>query len=75
LGSERACLDIEEEIRSEIGEHGECFTVMGGFEVLVKDPTRFPWARVFRTLLELGHEVWVELRGENLVIVSKAPVE
>ncbi len=75
MGSERACMDIEGEIRSEIGDYGECFTVMGGFEVLVKDPERFPWAKVFRTLLNLGHEVWVELRGDWLVIVSKAPVE
>jgi hypothetical protein len=75
LGSERACVDIESELRSEIGEYGECASVMGGFEVLVKDPSRFPWAKVFRTLLGLGHEVWVELRDDWLVIVSKAPVE
>ncbi len=75
MGSERVCVDIEGELKSEIGECGECVTVMGGFEVLVKDPSRFPWARVFRTLLGLGHEVWVELRGDRLVVVSKAPVE
>lgn len=75
MGSERACVDIEGELRSEVGEHGECESVMGGFEVRVKDPARFPWERVFRTLLGLGHEVWVELRDGELVIVSKAPVE
>ena len=75
MGSERVCVDIEGELRSAINGYGECTTVMGGFEVRVKDPVRFPWERVFRTLLGLGHEVWVELRDDELVIFSKAPVE
>ncbi|MEM2266678.1 MAG: hypothetical protein QXT51_03610 [Nitrososphaerota archaeon] len=58
-----------------IGDTGECVTEYGGVVIRVLDPARFPWEHVFRTLLKLNHEVYIDERDDFLVIISKPKVD
>lgn len=54
-----------------IGDSGKCSSEYGGVVITVLKPDKFPWDHVFRTLLNLNHEVYVEERDGLLAIVSK----
>jgi len=54
-----------------VGDAGRITEEYGGFLIEVLDYRRFPWADVFRTLLRINHEVWVEDRDGRLIIASK----
>ncbi|MCS7132767.1 MAG: hypothetical protein NZ918_03500 [Aigarchaeota archaeon] len=54
-----------------IGDSGKCSSEYGGVVVKVLNPKEFPWEQVFRTLLNLNHEVFVDERDGSLMIVSK----
>ena len=49
---------------------GEVSEELGGFLIEVKDPNNFPWSDLFRYLLSLNHAVWIELRDDNLFIIT-----
>lgn len=54
-----------------IGGSGRCSSEYGGVVITVLKPNEFPWEQVFRTLLNLNHEIYVEERDGLLTIVSK----
>lgn len=66
-----ACCDPLEYLKDIVGEDGEVLQEYGGYAILVKNSSSFPWPDVFRMLLRLGHSVWVELMEDRLVIISK----
>ncbi|MEM2909572.1 MAG: hypothetical protein QXO01_00675 [Nitrososphaerota archaeon] len=67
----RGFIDPQVALKSIIGDYGEIMEEYGGYRVEVIDHMTFPWASVFKLLLRIGHEVWVDTDGEKLFIVSK----
>ncbi|MEM0457203.1 MAG: hypothetical protein QXI01_05735 [Nitrososphaerota archaeon] len=67
----KRCIDPRLVIEDIIGEYGKVMEEYGGYRVEVLDHMMFPWANVFKLLLRLGHEVWVDIDGEKLIIISK----
>ncbi len=57
-------------VKDMVRDTGEVSEELGGFLIKVINQNNFPWANVFRYLLSLNHEVWVEIRDEELYIVS-----
>jgi hypothetical protein len=64
--------DIAGTLRSIVGGAGDVSLVYGGFEIHVIHAAEFPWEKVFRFLLALQQEVWLEKREDLLFIVSKS---
>jgi len=54
-----------------IDEMGQISSEYGGYIIEIYDMISFPWSAVLRTLLRIGHEVWIEERNGKIVIVSK----
>ncbi len=54
-----------------VGDTGRVLSEYGGFLIEVYDHLGFPWYAVIRTLLRLNHAIWIEGRGEHIVILSK----
>jgi len=57
--------DLWEKIRDVVGGSGEVLEEYGGYAIWIVSGDRFPWSRVCRLLLNIGHEVWIEKRGET----------
>jgi hypothetical protein len=68
LSNEKDPYSILEDI---IDDNGNVMEEYGGYRIEVLNHMAFPWADVFKLLLRLGHEVWVDIEGEKLIIVSK----
>jgi hypothetical protein len=69
------CCSPEVVISLLIGDSGEATSEYGGVIIKVLDPSKFPWEQVFRTLLKLNHEIYVERQDDSLIIVSKPKVD
>ncbi|MEM1710895.1 MAG: hypothetical protein QXU12_00625 [Nitrososphaerota archaeon] len=69
------CCSPEVMISLMIGDSGETASEYGGVIIKVLDPGRFPWEQVFRALLKLNHEVYVEQQDDSLIIISKPKVD
>lgn len=69
------CCSPETVISLLIGDTGECVSEYGGVIIKILNPEKFPWEHVFRTLLNLNHEVYVEERDGLLIIVSKPKID
>jgi len=67
--------DLEAWLSQQVADTGNVAAVYGGFEISVNDEDAFPWASVLRHLLESDHEVWVETRDGQLVIVTQASID
>ncbi|MCS7094967.1 MAG: DUF3292 domain-containing protein [Thaumarchaeota archaeon] len=68
-------VDPVQELKHLVKGLAECASMYGGIAIKVKEPTNFPWNEVFRRLLSMGHEVWVQLEEGDLVIYSRPPTE
>ncbi|MEN2974263.1 MAG: hypothetical protein ABDH32_01645 [Candidatus Caldarchaeales archaeon] len=58
-----------------IDDSGECAPEYGGMIIRVLKPDKFPWENVFRTLLKLNHEIYVDERDGLLTIISKPKID
>ncbi|PUA34120.1 MAG: hypothetical protein B9J98_01695 [Candidatus Terraquivivens tikiterensis] len=67
----RRCIDPLAALKDIVGDCGEVAEEYGGYRIEVTNHITFPWASVFKLLLRLGHEVWVDTDGEKLFVVSK----
>lgn len=67
----KRCIDPRAVIEDIIGEYGKVMEEYGGYRIEVLNHMMFPWANVFKLLLRLGHEVWVDTDDERLLIISK----
>ncbi len=67
----KGCIDPRLVIEDIIEEFGKVMEEYGGYRIEVLNHKMFPWADVFRLLLRLGHEVWIDTDCEKLFIVSK----
>ena len=65
------CADPRVILEDTVEDHGNVMEEYGGYRIEVLNHIKFPWADVFRLLLRLGHEVWVDINGEKLIVVSK----
>lgn len=61
----------ENELRSLIGSSGTIKDSYGGFEIVVLDPSSFPWNRVLAKLLEISSDVWVRKENDKIKIITK----
>lgn len=57
-------------VKDMIKDAGEVSEELGGLLIEVKDPKNFPWSDLLRYLLSLNHAVWIELRNNNLFIIT-----
>lgn len=55
----------------QVGKTGEVTTEYGGFQIVVREPDKFPWSQCLTTLIEHGYEVWVSKKKDTLVVVAK----
>ncbi|MCS7126083.1 MAG: hypothetical protein NZ929_04145 [Aigarchaeota archaeon] len=58
-----------------IDDSGECASEYGGMVIRVLKPDKFPWENVFKTLLKLNHEIYVDEREGILTIISKPKID
>ena len=65
--------DVEGALRPAVGSARHVRVTCGGYEVVILEPTPFPWEDVFRILLAVGHDIWVTKEENRLVIASKPP--
>ncbi|MEM3088819.1 MAG: hypothetical protein QXP20_06875, partial [Candidatus Bathyarchaeia archaeon] len=68
---EGALLDLESKLKDIIGEAGKVSPEYGGYEIIVLNPSNFPWCNVLTLLLDNSLEVWVTKKGEHTVILCK----
>ena len=68
-------MDLESWLCKQVTHTGTMEGVYSGFEIVVNDEAKFPWATVLRGLLQSGHEVWIEKRKEKLVIMTQASID
>ena len=61
----------EEDLVGIVGDDAIVALYYGGYEIEVKDPGKFPWARVFEWLLEYGYGIYIVKREERLRILAK----
>jgi len=66
-------VDIESRLKGLVEDNATVSPLYGGFEIVVNNPSKLKWHKIFSLLLELPHEVWVRRKNEKLVIVSKPP--
>ena len=60
-----------EQLKKIVSESGEVSSVYGRFKIMIIDPSLFPWHQVFNQLIEIGQEVWINKRGDQIYINSK----
>lgn len=65
--------DLETRIKKMIGETGAVNPKYGGYEICVLNEVMFPWAAVFKVLLESYLEVWLSKKDGSIVITCKPP--
>ncbi|RLE83884.1 MAG: hypothetical protein DRJ41_04115 [Thermoprotei archaeon] len=61
----------ENELKSLIGSSGTVKDSYGGFEIIILDPSSFPWNRVLTKLLEISSDVWVRKEKDKIKIITK----
>lgn len=61
----------ENELKSLIGSSGTVKDSYGGFEIIILDPSSFPWNRVLTKLLEISSDVWVRKEKNKIKIITK----
>ena len=66
-------VDPESRLKGLVEDNATVSSLYGGFEIVVNNPSRLKWQKIFLMLLELSHEVWVRRKDEKLAIVSKPP--
>jgi len=66
-------VDIESRLKELVEDNATVTSLYGGFEIVVNNPSKLKWHKIFSLLLELPHEAWVTRKDEKLVIVSKPP--
>jgi len=64
-------MDPEERLKKIVKDTGEVNYVYGGFEIKVSKPNLFPWEKVFKQLIEIGQEVWINKEEGKINITSK----
>lgn len=67
--------DLEVWLEQQVGATGNVEAVYGGFEIAVSDEDAFPWASVLHRLLESDHDVWMEVRDRQLIIVAQSSID
>jgi hypothetical protein len=66
--------NLESALEQIVGDTGKVNPVLGGYEVDVLDPSRFPWSDVFRLLVvETQLEVWISKKDGGLTVVCEQP--
>jgi hypothetical protein len=68
-------MDLENWLCKQVTHTGTVEGVYSGFEIVVNDEAKFPWAAVVRVLLEEDHDVWIEERKGKLVIMTQASID
>jgi len=66
-------VDPESRLKGLVENNATVSSLYGGFEIVVTNPPKLKWHKIFFLLLELDHEVWVRRKDEKLAIVSKPP--
>jgi len=66
-------VDPESRLKGLVGRDAAVSSLYGGFEIVVNNPSKLKWHKIFSLLLELDHEVWVKRKDGKLAIVSKPP--
>ena len=54
-----------------VGSSGHVVGEYGGYEIMIGNPSKFPWKKVFETLLSCSFDVWIEMKDEKMTIFSK----
>lgn len=67
--------DLENWLSKQITDTGRVEGVYSGFEITVKDETKFPWASVFHALIKSDHEVWIIEKKGKLKIMTQASID
>jgi len=65
--------DVEGALRPAVGSARHVRVTCGGYEVVILEPTPFPWEDVFRILQAVRDDVWVGGQEDRLVITSRPP--
>jgi len=65
----------EDELKSLIKDSGTVRDSYGGFEIVVKDPSQFPWGDVLFKLLEISSDVWIRRENNKIKILTKPMCE
>jgi hypothetical protein len=65
--------DIYSKLLELAGEKGDVFSVYGGYQVRILDPTTFPWFEVLAILSNASFDVWISKENESFVIKGKPP--
>jgi hypothetical protein len=68
-------MDPLDQLKKMVQETGEVNSLYGGYEIRVLKPTQFPWHKVLRLLIEIGHEIWVDEKEGKIVITSEPKVQ
>ncbi len=68
-------MDLESWLCKQVEQTGTVEGVYSGFEIVVNDEAKFPWASVMRGLLQSGHEVWIKERKGKLTIMTQASID
>jgi hypothetical protein len=71
----RKGMDPEERLKKMVKDTGEVNPVYGGLEIRVLKPNLFPWYKVFRLLIEIGQEIWVNEKEGKVCIISEPKVQ
>jgi len=66
-------VDPESRLKGLVVRDAAVSSLYGGFEIVVNNPSKLKWHKIFSLLLELDHEVWVKRKDGKLAIVSKPP--
>lgn len=65
--------DLESKLRAIVAETGTVHGHVGGLEISVLDPELFPWYKIFMSLSDMAHEIWVRKEDRTVVIRTKPP--
>jgi hypothetical protein len=66
-------LDLESKLKDIVGEAGKVSPEYGGYEIIVLNPSIFPWYNVLTLLLDNSLEVWVTKKDKHTAILCKPP--
>lgn len=67
--------DAEETLKKIVRDSGHVEPIYGGYQIIVRDSSTFPWESVFKLLLSLCFEVLVRKKDGNIEIISELYVE
>ena len=66
---------ISIKLREAIKDTGKLEEQYGGFDILVLDKEKFPWAAVFELLIDSGFQIWIDKKNSHIEINSKPEVD